>query len=142
MCLTFANYVTVLQVKMAYIDRKLALQQSDLFLNVTGFLRQTDISQKVGPGGRNLHYRSHSGTTIIINIIYTLIIIRGFAKLKKFKKSKKKLEVGGWVQAHSDKKNLENRPKIKFCVCTILPCLAVHVVPHGVHACSILSHIL
>ena len=24
--------------------------------------------------------------------------VRGFAKLKKFQKSKKKLEVGGWVQ--------------------------------------------
>ena len=52
MCLTFANYVRVLQVKMAYIDRKLALQQGDLFLNVTGFLRQTNVSQKVGPGGQ------------------------------------------------------------------------------------------
>ena len=31
----------------------------------------------------------------------------------------------------------KNRPKIKFCVCTIPPCLAVHVVPRDVHACSI-----
>ena len=40
------------------------------------------------------------------------------------------------------KKKLENRPKIKFCVCTIRPCLTVHVAPRDVHACSILSRIL
>ena len=30
---------------------------------------------------------------------------------------------------------LENCQKIKNCVCTIRPCLAVHVAHQGVHAC-------
>ena len=38
-----------------------------------------------------------------------------------------------WIK----KKKLENCPKIKFWVCTIRPCLAVHVAPQGLHACSI-----
>ena len=49
----------------------------------------------------------------------------------------------GGSRSHLDKnKKLENLPKIKFCVCTIRPCLAVHVAPRDVHACSILSRIL
>ena len=49
----------------------------------------------------------------------------------------------GGSRSHLDKKKkLENCPKIKFCICTIRPCLAVHVAPQGVHACSILSRIL
>ena len=46
----------------------------------------------------------------------------------------------GGSRSHLDKK--KNCPKIKFCVCTIRPCLAVHVAPQGVHACSNLSRIL
>ena len=40
-------------------------------------------------------------------------VLRGFAKLKKIPKIKKKL-VGG-SRSHLDKKKLENRSKIKFC---------------------------
>ena len=48
----------------------------------------------------------------------------------------------GWKGPIWITKKLENLPKIKFCVCTIRPCLAVHVAPRDVHACSILSRIL
>ena len=65
-------------------------------------------------------------------------VLRGFAKLKKLKKNPKQIGSG----FHLDKKKLENRPKIKCCVCTIRPCLAVHVAPCDMHACSILSRIL
>ena len=69
--------------------------------------------------------------------------IRGFAKLKKFENPPKKWKWVGGSRSHLDKKKkLENRPKIKSCVCTIRPCLAVHVAPRDVHACSILSRIL
>ena len=64
--------------------------------------------------------------------------LRGFAKLNFFKKSKNNLEVGGWVQVpFGFLKKLENCPKITFSVCTIRPCLAVHMAPQGVQACSI-----
>ena len=35
---------------------------------------------------------------IIVRLLVSLVWLRGFAKLKKFQKSQKKLEVGGWVQ--------------------------------------------
>ena len=33
------------------------------------------------------------------------MMVRGFAKLKKFQKSKNNLEVGGWVRSHLENKN-------------------------------------
>ena len=44
------------------------------------------------------------------------------------KKIQKHLEVGG-SRSHLDNFFWENRPKIKFCVCTIRPCLAVAFYP-------------
>ena len=38
---------------------------------------------------------------IVITLLFIIFInwvVRGFAKLKKFQKSKNNLEVGGWVQ--------------------------------------------
>ena len=43
-----------------------------------------------------------------------LIRFRGFAKLKKFKTSKKMWKWVGGSRSHSDKKKLENRPKNKL----------------------------
>ena len=67
------------------------------------------------------------------------MLLRGFAKLKKNSKNPK--IIWKWVggsRSHLDFFfKLKNCPKIKFCVCTIRPCLAVHVAPQGVHACSI-----
>ena len=78
---------------------------------------------------------------------YSLFIwtsTKGLCKVKKIPKIQK--IIWKWVggsRSHLDKnKNLENLPKIKFCVCTFRPCLAVHVAPRDVHACSILSRIL
>ena len=66
---------------------------------------------------------------------YIHVAGKGLCKVKKIQKIQKKLEVGGpgliWI-----KKKMENRQKIKFCVCTIRPCLAVHVAPRDVHARS------
>ncbi len=57
---------------------------------------------------------------------------KGLCKVKKIQKIQKKIG-SGWVGPGliRIKKELENRPKTKFCVCTIRPCLAVHVVPQG-----------
>ena len=44
--------------------------------------------------------------------------LRSVAKLNKFRKSKVTMEVGGWVQISVEKKKLENRPQIKFCIYT------------------------
>ena len=49
-------------------------------------------------------YRSSSLDEDTVHLLHlsvallVLSVVRGFAKLKKIKKSKKKLEVGGWVQ--------------------------------------------
>ena len=73
-----------------------------------------------------------------MSTLFTFTFVRGFAKLKPFQKSKNNLEVGGLVQVpFGFLKKLENCPKIKFWGCTIRPCLAVHVAPQGLHACSI-----
>ena len=94
-------------------------------------------------GSITQYYSIFVGAKIFYFIfIYYFIGLRGFAKLKKFQKSKNNLEVGGSRSHLDNKKKLENRPKIKFCVCTIRPCLTVHVAPRDVHACSILSRIL
>ena len=42
------------------------------------------------------------------------LCFRGFAKLKKFKKSQKNWKWVGGSRSHLDKKKLENRPKRKF----------------------------
>ena len=66
---------------------------------------------------------------------------KGLCKVKKIPKIIWKW-VGGSRSHLDNKKKLENRPKIKFCVCTIRPCLTVHMEPRDVHACGILSRIL
>ena len=68
---------------------------------------------------------------------------KGLCKVKKNSKNPKKIG-SGWMGPGPIwiKKKLENRPKNTFCVGTIRPCLAVHVAPQCVHACSILSRIL
>ena len=76
-----------------------------------------------------------------LNIYFSLLaisgldfsLLRGFAKLKKFQNPKK---IGsGWVGPGPIwiKKNWKIVQKIILCVCTIRPCLAVHVAPQGVH---------
>ena len=47
--------------------------------------------------------------------------LSGFAKLKKFQKSQKKIEVVGGSRSHSDKTKLENRPKISFASVQFAP---------------------
>ena len=82
---------------------------------------------------------------IILGYIYNCFIlfvevVRGFAKLKKFQKSKNNLEVGPgpiWI-----KKKIGKLSKNKVLRLYNSPCLAVHVAPQGAHACSILSRIL
>ena len=49
------------------------------------------------------------------------VVLLGALQSSKIPKIQKKLEVG-LIRI----KKLENRPKTKFCVCTIRPCLAVH----------------
>ena len=68
-------------------------------------------------------------------------VYKGLCKVKKIPKIIWKW-VGGSRSHFDNNKKLENRPKIKFCVCTIRPCLTVHVAARDVHACSILSRIL
>ena len=85
----------------------------------------------------SLYPSSHSKLTHTLSLF--LFTLRGFAIFFFFlQKSQKKLKRS---RSQSDLFFL-NRPKIKFCVCTIRPCLAVHVAPQGVHACSILSRML
>ena len=61
-----------------------------------------------------------------------IFLPKGLCKVKKIPKiPKKNWKWVGGSRSHSDKKKLENRPKTNFCVCTIRPCLAVHVAPQG-----------
>ena len=79
------------------------------------------------------------GCKVSGEVLFTcLASVRVFAKLEFFKNPNKSLKWVGGSRSHSDKKKIE----IQFFVRTIRPCLAVHVAPRGVHACSILSRIL
>ena len=52
-------------------------------------------------------------SVVLLKINLLTLLTKGFAKLKKFQKSKNNLEVGGWVQVQFGiKKKLENCPKI------------------------------
>ena len=58
---------------------------------------------------------------------------KGLCKVKKNSKNPKtNWKWVGWSRAHLDKKKLENRPKTKFCVCTIRPNMSLVVQQHQI----------